>query len=40
MVHKYIEHMVTIRKLCTTYSTMELVKANGNVWDIYKNHRR
>jgi hypothetical protein len=40
MVHKYIEHMVTIRKLCTTYSTMELVKANGNVWDIYKRHRR
>lgn len=40
MVHKYIEHMVTIRKLCTTYSTMELVKANGNVWDIYRRHRR
>jgi hypothetical protein len=40
MVHKYIEHMVTIRKLCTTYSTMKLVEENGNVWDIYKRHRR
>lgn len=40
MVHKYIEHMVTVRKLCTTYSTMDLVKANNNVWDIYKRHRR
>jgi hypothetical protein len=39
MVHKYIEHMVTIRKLCTTYNTMELVNANNNVWDIYKRHR-
>jgi hypothetical protein len=39
MVHKYIEHMVTIRKLCTTYSTMELVDANDNVWGIYRRHR-
>ena len=40
MVHKYIEHMVTIRKLCTSYSTIELVKENGNIWDIYKRHRK
>ena len=40
MVHKYIEHMVTIRKLCTTYNTMELVNENSNVWDIYKRHRK
>jgi hypothetical protein len=39
MVHKYIEHLLTIRKLCTTYSTMELVEENSNLWDIYKRHR-
>lgn len=39
IVHKYIEHMVTLRKLCTSYDTMEKVNANSNVWDIYKRHR-
>ena len=39
MIHKYIEHMVTLRKLCTSYDSMEKVKDNSNVWDIYKRHR-
>ncbi len=39
MAHKYIEHMITVRKLCTTYNTMTLIKENSNLWDIYKNHR-
>ena len=39
MVHKYIEHMITLRKLCNSYNTMEKVNDNNNIWDIYKNHR-
>lgn len=40
IIHKYIEHMLTIRKLCESYSTMELVKSNNNIWEIYRQHRQ
>lgn len=40
MIHKYMEHIITIRKLCTTYNTMDLVNKNSNLWDIYKRHRK
>jgi hypothetical protein len=35
MIHKHIEHLSTIRQLCTTYNTMELIQKNNNLWDIY-----
>jgi hypothetical protein len=39
MIHKYLEHMVTIRQLCTTYNTIDIVNENSNIWNIYKRHR-
>jgi hypothetical protein len=39
MIHKYIEHILTIRQLCTSYNTMKLVNENNNIWDIYKRNR-
>lgn len=39
MIHIHIEHQIMIRQLCTTYNTMELVKKNGNLWDIYTRNR-
>lgn len=40
MIHKYMEHIITIRKLCKSYNTMDLVNKNSNLWDIYKRHRK
>ena len=38
-IHKHIEQLLTIRKLCTTYNTMEIVNANTNIWNIYIKNR-
>jgi hypothetical protein len=35
-----IRHLQTIRHLCTTYYSMEEIKKNNNIWDIYKRYRR
>ena len=38
-IHKHIEKLYTIKKLCTTYNTMEIVNANSNLWNIYTRNR-
>ena len=38
-IHKHIEQLLTIRKLCTTYNTMEIVNENSNLWNIYIRNR-
>jgi hypothetical protein len=38
-IHKHIEQLLTIRKLCTTYNTMEAINANANLWNIYTRNR-
>ena len=40
VVHRHREKMVALRQLCVTYSTMEMVRENSNIWEIYKRHRR
>lgn len=40
MIHTHIEYLISIRNLCTTYNTMDDVKKNNNLWDIYKRYRR
>lgn len=40
MIQTYIEYLDTIKNLCSNYKTMEDVKKNNNLWDIYRNNRR
>lgn len=40
IIQLYIELMQNIRELCTTYSTMELIYDNSNLWDIYNSQRK
>lgn len=38
-ISKYIKYNNTIIQLCRTYSTMDLINKNKNLWDIYINHK-
>jgi hypothetical protein len=38
-VANYIQYMEVIYNLTETYNTMQLVKKNNNVWDIYRKHK-
>lgn len=40
LIYLYVEHLMMIRQLCEAYDTMDAVRANQNLWNIYKSHRR
>ena len=40
IIHSYIEYLISLRNMCETYSTMDKVKLNNNIWDIYKRYRK
>lgn len=40
IIHTYMEHLISLRHLCTTYPTMDAINDNSNLWDIYIKYRR
>lgn len=40
IIYDYIEKLITIRELCTTYNTMEKIKKNNNLWTIYSSNKK
>ena len=39
MIQTYIEYLDTIKNMCDNYKTIEDVKKNNNLWDIYRNNK-
>jgi hypothetical protein len=39
IIHEHIEYFHSIYKLAEVYNTMDIVKKNNNLWDIYIKHR-
>jgi hypothetical protein len=39
IIQSHIEYFTSVKKLCTSYSTMGEIKSNNNLWTIYKSSR-
>jgi hypothetical protein len=40
LISSYIELLIDIRELSSTYNTMEKIEENKNLWNIYEKHKR